>query len=384
MKNYYVFLIILFLGCGLRAQEESRVITTGVPFLLITADARAGGMGELGASTTPDAYSQQWNPAKYAFASRQIGIGISYTPYLSQLVNDIALLNGTVYNRINERSAWAASFKYFSLGDIEFITEDEALQGLTPIIQRPNELAVDASYSLKLSETFSMAVAGRYLRSNLKIPEEGIDASAASSFAVDVAGYFQSAEIAYSSFNGRWKGGFNISNVGPKIKYDEEGRETFLPTNLKLGGGFDFIFDQDNRLGVNLEFNKLLVPTPSDSNGDGRIDSQDDYYNESFFSGMFSSFSDAPDGFSEELKEITYALGAEYMFREAFAVRTGYFHENEEKGARQFFTLGAGFGFKSTTIDLSYLFSTSRVRNPLENTLRFSLTFNLGGEYNNL
>ena len=223
-----------------------------------------------------------------------------------------------------------------------------------------------------------MAVAGRYLRSDLKLQEEGIDASAASSFAVDVAGFYQAPEVAYDSFNGIWKFGFNLSNVGPKIKYDADGRETFLPTNLKLGGGFDFIFDVQNKLGLNLEFNKLLVPTPSDSNGDGRIDSNDDFYNESFFSGMFSSFGDAPDGFSEELKEITWALGAEYVFNEAFFLRSGYFHESKEKGARQFFTLGAGFKFNATSIDLSYLFSTSSVRNPLENTLRFSLTFLLG------
>ncbi|MCX2679665.1 type IX secretion system outer membrane channel protein PorV [Galbibacter sp. EGI 63066] len=381
MKINYLLLGILFLSNLLRAQEDSRMITTAVPFLAIASDAKAGGMGELGATTTPDVYSQQWNPAKYTFATRQIGVGISYTPYLSKLVNDIALLNATYYNRVSERSAWAASFRYFSLGDIEFITENEALQGLQPIIERPNELALDVSYSLRLSQNYSMAVVVRYLRSDLKIRDENIDASAASSFAVDVAGYFQSNEIAYENFNGRWKGGFNISNVGPKIKYDAEGRESYLPTNLKLGGGFDFLFDIQNKLSLDAEFNKLLVPTPSDSNGDGEINTEDDYYTQSFFKGMFSSFGDAPDGFSEELKEITWALGAEYMYNDAFALRTGYFHESDEKGARKFFTLGAGFRFKATSIDFSYLFSTSRVRNPLENTLRFSLTFNLGDEY---
>ncbi|WP_335966212.1 type IX secretion system outer membrane channel protein PorV [Galbibacter sp. PAP.153] len=381
MKLNYLLLSLIIFSNLLHAQGDSRVITTAVPFLSIAADARSGGMGELGATTSPDVFSQQWNPAKYAFAKREIGIGLSYTPYLSQLVNDIALLDAAFYKKINERSAWAATIRYFSLGDIEFITEDEALQGLTPIIERPNELAIDLSYSLKLSENFSMAVAGRFLRSDLKIPDEFVDASAASSFAVDIAGYFQSNEIAYNSFNGRWKGGFNVSNIGPKIKYDDEGRESYLPTNLKLGGGFDFIFDPMNILSLNLEFNKLLVPTPSDSNGDGEIDYEDDYYNESFFTGVFSSFGDAPDGFSEELKEITWAMGAEYVYNEAFAIRTGYFHENQEKGFRQFFTLGAGFTFKATSIDLSYLFSTSKVRNPLENTLRFSITFNLGDEY---
>src|SRR5690606_5304907 len=179
--------------------------------------------------------------------------------------------------------------------------------------------------------------------------------------------------------------GFNVSNIGPKIKYEEGGQESFLPTNLKLGGSFDFIFDSDNKLAVATEINKLLVPTPRDFNNDGVIDSEDaDEYNEiGFFSGMLESFGDAPDGFSEELKEFTWALGLEYWYQDAFALRTGYFNESEEKGARKLFTLGAGFKFKSATIDLSYLFSASKVRNPLENTLCFSLTFNFGEEYSN-
>jgi hypothetical protein len=202
---------------------------------------------------------------------------------------------------------------------------------------------------------------------------------------VDVSGFFRSREIAYESFDGRWRGGFNISNIGGSLQYDEGGQENFLPTNLKFGGGFDFIFDQDNVLALNTEFNKLLVPTPRDFNGDGVITAEDndEYQNISFFSGIFESFGDAPDGFSEELKEITWALGAEYRFRETFMLRSGYFNESQEKGSRKFFTLGAGFKFKTAQIDLSYLFSTSQVKNPLENTLRFSLTFNFGEEFYN-
>ena len=179
--------------------------------------------------------------------------------------------------------------------------------------------------------------------------------------------------------------GFNISNIGGSLQYDEGGQENFLPTNLKFGGGFDFIFDQDNVLAISTEFNKLLVPTPRDFNGDGDItvEDNDEYQNISFFNGIFESFGDAPDGFSEELKEVTWALGAEYRFREAFMLRSGYFNESEEKGSRKFFTLGAGFKYKSAQIDLSYLFSTSQVRNPLENTLRFSLTFSFGEEFYN-
>jgi len=379
MKRIFVLFGLLFIYNS--AISQDRVITTAVPFLLVTSDARAGGMGELGAATSTDVFSQQWNPSKYTFADQQFGVGVSYTPYLSELVNDIALLNLTVYNRLNEKGAWAASIKYFSLGDIE--TRETADD--IGIIERPNEMTIDATYALKLSETFSMAVTGRFLRSDLKIPDDGIDASPASSFAVDISGFYQSEELDYNSFNGRWRGGFNISNIGPKIKYEEGGPESFLPTNLKLGGGFDFIFDTDNKLAVVTEINKLLVPTPRDFDNDGDIDNEDarGYNDIGFFSGMFESFGDAPDGFSEELKEFTWALGLEYWYQDAFALRTGYFNESEEKGARKFFTLGAGFKFKSAVIDLSYLFSASKIRNPLENTLRFSLTFNFGEEYAN-
>jgi len=385
MKYNLLLLILLLSVAPVMAQDNTqyRVISTAVPFLAIASDARAGGMGEVGATTSTDVFSQQWNPAKYAFATRKMGVGLSYTPYLSKLVNDIALLNVTFYSRIDERSSWATSLRYFSLGDIEKITEAAYHGGMAPIIERPNELAFDVSYSLKLSETFSMAVAARYLRSDLKIQTENIDASAASSGAVDVAGFFRSREIAYQSFNGRWLAGFNVSNVGPKLKYDEEGRESYLPTNLKLGGGFDFIFNPMSELGVHLEFNKLLVPSPSDSDGDGDIDINDDFYTKSFLNGMFSSFNDAQDGFGEELKEITWALGLEYRYNDAFSLRTGYFHENDQKGFRQFFTLGAGFKFKTAIIDFSYLFSTSEVRNPLENTLRFSVSFDFGDRYYN-
>lgn len=363
------------------AQEEipPQPITTGVPFLLIAADARAGGMGDIGVATSADAFSQQWNPSKYAFSIAESGVGVTYTPYLSSLVNDIFLGNLTYFNRINERSAVAGSFRYFSLGEIELRdTFDQE-----PLIQSPNEFTFDLTYALRLSDRFSMAVTGRYLRSDLKIQASTEDASAANSFAVDISGYYQSEEVAYSDFNGRWRGGFNISNVGPKIKYDDVGQENFLPTKLGLGGGFDFILDQYNMVSANLELNKLLVPTPKDFNGDGVLDAEDaDEYNDiGFISGMFSSFGDAPGGFSEELSEFTWALGVEYWYQDVFALRTGYFNESEDKGSRKFLSLGAGFKYTSINIDLSYLFSTSRVRSPLEGTLRFGLTFNLGDTY---
>lgn len=378
MKKIFIPIITGLLALSGTAQNvDNRVITTGVPFVQIAADARAGGMADIGVASSSDAFSQQWNPAKYAFAISKQGVGVTYTPYLSKLVNDIFLGNLTYYNRISETSAIAASFRYFSLGDIELRQTAEE----TPLIQSPNEFTFDVSYSLRLSDRFSMAVAGRYLRSDLKLQTSLEDASAASSFAVDVAGYYQSEEIAYNDFDGRWRGGFNISNLGPKLKYDEVGSESSLPTNLGLGGGFDFILDEYNKVGVTAEVNKLLVPTPSDSNNDGIINNEDDYYNEGFVSGVFSSFGDAPDGFSEELKEFTWALGAEYLYQDSFAFRAGYFNESDEKGSRKFASLGAGFKYTAIKIDISYLFSTSKVVSPLEGTLRFGLTFNFGDEY---
>ena len=359
-------------------QDNPRVITTGVPFMLIAGDPRSAGMGDIGVATSADAFSQQWNPAKFAFSTAKQGIGVTYTPYLSKLVNDIFLGNLTYFNRLNEKSAVAASFRYFSTGEIE-LRQTASDPGT---IVKPNELLFDVSYALRLSERFSMAVAGRYIRSDLRIPSDfGDDSNAANTFAVDVAGYYQSEEIAYNDFNGRWRGGFNISNIGPKLKYDETGQENSIPTNLGLGGGFDFILDEYNTIGVSAEVNKLLVPTPSDSNDDGRINSEDDYYNQNFFSGIFSSFGDAPDGFSEELKEFTWALGAEYWYQNVFALRAGYFHESEEKGSRQFASFGAGFRYTAINIDISYLFSTSKIASPLEGTLRFGLTFTFGDDY---
>ncbi|WGK66305.1 type IX secretion system outer membrane channel protein PorV [Croceiramulus getboli] len=359
------------------APQDSRVITTGVPFLTIAADARAAGMGDQGVATAPDGFSQQWNPAKFAFIEQSQAVGITYTPYLSELVNDIFLGSLNYYNRINEQSAFAASFRYFSLGDIEF--RDTADQ--VPLIQSPNEFTFDVSYALRLDPRFSMAVAGRYLRSDLRLTGVDGDTQAAGSFGVDIAGYYQSEEIPYNTFDGRWRAGFNFSNLGPKIKYDEAGQENFIPSNMRLGGGFDFILDGFNTIAVGLEFNKLLVPTPPvrDENGDVIAGEDDDV---SFITGIFQSFGDAPDGFSEELKEFTWSLGTEYSYDDKFLLRAGYFNESDEKGGRKFATLGAGFKLNVVDIDVSYLFSTSNVtRSPLERTLRFSLTFNFGDEY---
>ena len=381
---------ILF-SASVNAQDEPNVITTAIPFLGIAADARAAGLGEQGVATSPDAYAVQWNPAKLAFLPNQHNIGVNYTPYLGNLVNDIGILQAVYANRLDDRSAFAASIRYFTLGTIN--TRNDA-QGPGIDVQ-PNEFTIDATYALKLDDQFSMAVSGRFLRSDLRIQQlnEFSDASAASSFGVDISGYYQSEEQVYNDFDGRWRAGFNISNIGPKISYDDTGDENFIPTNLKIGTGFDFILDSYNTIFVGIEFNKLLVPTPPrrgrvDTNGDGEVTQEDDVViiageddDVNFFAGIFQSFGDAPDGFSEELKEFTWSLGVEYTYDDVFALRAGYFNESDIKGARKFATLGAGFEFNAIDVDLSYLFSTGSVISPLENTLRFGLTFHFGDEF---
>ena len=372
MKKIVVNIFLIFNLLNLYSQDR-RVITTAVPFLMISADARASGLGEQGVATSPDAFSQHWNPAKYVFLENKSGVGVSYTPYLSKLVSDVFLANLNYYNVIDERSSWSTSFKYFSLGDIDILQNPQDI----PYLENPNEFTLDASYILKLNDNFSMGVTGRYLMSDVKLQSIDSDSSSASSFAVDISGFYQSDERAYENFNGLWRFGFNISNMGPKMKYEELGKNNFIPTNLKLGSAFDFIFDSSNKLSINLELNKLLVPSPSVPiyNSNDQIIG----YNQAdvtFLSGLFKSFGDAPDGFSEELKEITLSLGLEYTYNDSFALRVGYFGENEDKGARKYVTFGTGFSLEEIDLDLSYLLSSSSVISPLENTLRFSFTYN--------
>lgn len=356
-------------------QNSKRVITTGVPFLMITPDARSAGMGELGVATPADAYSQQWNPAKYAFASSEKGIGISYTPYLSKLVDDIFLGNLTFYKKLNDRSSWATSLKYFSLGNIqfnEFVGGSIVDQGQ----ERPSELTLDLSYALKLSEQFSTAIAVRYIRSDLKIASDA-DTSSANSLGIDIAGYYESNSFDFGNNDAVFRGGINVSNIGPRLNYDMGGQKSFIPTNLKLGFGMDLLFDDQNSLGIYTEFNKLLVPTPVAVYDDENVFLGYRQPDIDFLKGIFTSFSDAPSGLSEELSEITVAVGLEYLFQDVFSLRTGYFNESQDKGSRRYLTLGAGFDLNFIDIDISYLFSTSNVRNPLENTIRFSLALNL-------
>ncbi|TYP97362.1 hypothetical protein C7447_10446 [Tenacibaculum adriaticum] len=352
-----VFLSLL-IAYGLKSQAQS---TSSMPFLLITPDARAGGMGDIGVATSSDAFSIYHNPSKIAFNENQISIGVNYTPWLRNLTDDIFVGGASFVNRFDENSAWGVDLKYFSLGEI-ILTDTGGTEIGT---ENPSEFAITGTYALKLSEHFSMGVGLKYINSNYKINSSDTNLEAVNTFAVDVSGYYRSEEENYGTFNGRYRLGFNIANIGPKVEYTP-GVENFIPTNAKIGGGFDFILDDFNTVGVNLEFTKLLVPSsPNSSRG--------------WFEGMFTSLGDR--SFSEELKETTWALGAEYLYNDAFALRAGYFHESETNGNRQYFTLGAGFEAKAFSLDLSYLMNSSDVNNPLENTLRFSLAFDLGEIY---
>ena len=377
MKLRKIFCLVFTIAtlCSVVLIAQDRVITTGVPFLLITPDARAAGMGELGVATSADAYSQQWNPAKYVFAESPKGVSLSYTPYLTSIIDGIFLGSLTYYSQINERSSWAGSIKYTTVGEIDLNTK----MGYEIVDQgsvRPHELHIDFSYALKLSDRFAMAVAGRYIRSDLKISTD-VDASSSNSLGVDVAGFYKGNNFDLFNKKAFLRAGFNISNIGPKIKYEEGGQESYIPTNLRFGTGLNFIFDDSNALGINLEFAKLLVPSPVATYDDNNVFITYRQPDTTFLDAIFNSFNDAPGGFSEEMKEFTWALGLEYLLGDNFALRSGYFNESEEKGSRRYLTFGSGFTHNNMTIDISYLSSISKIQNPLDNTLRFSFTFNL-------
>ena len=373
MRKIVLCLFVSFsFVCTTNAQtnidtREIGGITTAAPFLLIIPDARSGAMGDIGVATSADAFSLFHNPAKMAFSNRQVRAGITYSPWLRNLTDDIFTGSVSYMNRFSENAAWGADFKYFSLGQIDLTDSGGNSTGVI----NPNEFVFTGSYALKLSETFSMGVSLKYLRSNLAFTGTTSTLQPINSFGVDVSGYYQSEEEDYGTFNGRYRFGFNVANIGPKVSY-VPGEEDFIPTNLKIGGGFDFILDDYNTISTTIEFTKLLVPSPQTDGSDEDV---------SWVSGIFSSFGDAEDGFSEELQEFTYAFGTEYLYNNAFALRAGYFHENENKGNRQFFTMGAGFKTNALNVDLSYLANASDVNNPLENSLRFSVSFDLGEIY---
>jgi hypothetical protein len=367
------------------SDDGNHVIQTPVAFLNIAPDSRGGGMGDIGAATSPDVNSMHWNPAKYAFIKDDAGIDISYTPWLRGLVTDINLAYLAGYKKIGKQGVLAGSFRYFSLGEILFRDEYNM-----PIGQRtPNELAVDVAISRYFSDNFSGGVALRFIRSDLssgiKIANTTI-AKAGTSVAADISGYYHS-NIVVSGLESVWAVGGNISNIGSKIAYSDDGTSNFIPTNLKLGTALTNRIDNFNTITYAFEINKLLVPTPpvyaTDSSGTISVNSSgnkiiargmDD--NVSPIQGIMQSFYDAPDGFKEELKEFTWSLGVEYWYANQFALRGGYFNESQQKGNRKYFTLGLGVKMNIFNLDFSYLVPTSGSNNPLANTMRFSLGFN--------
>ena len=352
-------------------------ITTAVPFLMITPDSRSGSMGDVGAATSPDASSISTNPAKYSFIDDDLGFSISYVPWLRALVPDINLSYISGYKKLNQNDAVAFELRYFSLGDITFTD----ILGNTLGQFNPNELALGGSYSRKLSDLFSLSLATRYIYSNLTGGQLAgdIQTNAGKSFAADVAGYYTN-RIRFLKKDSDLSFGFNISNIGNKISYTNVGERDFIPINLKIGSSININFDDYNSMSYSFDINKLLVPTPPLYNSENEIIAGKDP-NVSVVSGIFQSFSDAPDGFSEELREINLSLGTEYWYAQQFALRGGYFYEHDTKGGRKFFTFGAGVKYNVFALDFSYLINASRTingTNPLANTMRFTMIFDIG------
>lgn len=355
-------------------------INTAVPSLSIAPDARGGGMGDIGVATLPDVNSQYWNPAKYVFNYSNAGVSLSYTPWLRRLVNDVALLNLSGYLKLgtDERQAIAASLRYFTFGEV--IDNNEA--GETQMITNPYEMAFDVSYSRKLSESYSMAVALRYIRSDqgADVTDERVPGNA---FAADVAGYLEKYVI-LGNAEALWSFGFNISNIGTKISYDSGATNQFLPTKLAIGTGLLYPLDDYNEIGVYVDISKYLVPSEPQMTGTTDEDIQayndavDEYNTMSPITGMFKSFGDSPLGFKGEMQEIMASIGLEYSYNQQFFVRGGYYYENQNMGNRQYFSFGAGFRMSVFQLDAAYLLSTVQ-SNPLDQTLRFSLSFDMDG-----
>lgn len=373
---------VLTLSClalmlfGVKAEDDIKnealnPLFTGVPFLSIAPDARAGGMGDVGAATSPDIYSQHWNPSKYAFMESPAGFAFSYTPWLNRLVNDINLSYVVGYWKPDEMQSISASFKYFSLGKV---TLNDG-QG-THYDANPNDFSIDLAYSRKLSETFSASVGFRYIRSDLDVGAwdntSGGEMTPSNNWAVDISAYWRKPIML--AYNDAFLGiGGSITNLGNKVSYDDGETKNFLPTNLRIGASFEYPFDNFNRLSINFDANKLLIPTPAIAN-DGS--STDKYQDISVIKGLFQSFSDA--SFKEEMQEIMWSVGLEYSYNQQFFVRGGYFHESDYKGGRQYFTAGVGFKLNVFQLDAGYVIAKTAA-NPLDNTLRFSLSFDLFG-----
>ena len=380
----------LLLGIGLSAgflsyaQDLSQVrpVLTGAPFLRIAPDARSGGMGDQGVATSPDAFSQFWNAAKYPFSRTSSSVGINYTPYMGKLTNDVFLLYGAFHKFLGqeERSTISASIYYFNMGEVE-LTELGVDNTVTSNgVSKPNEMSIDVAYGLKLSDSYSMAVTGRFIRSDLS---GGFNTDTtlkpANTFAVDVSGYYTSPRFSsFGNYEGKVNAGFAVTNLGPKLDYTgDEASRSYLPTMARLGVGYDMYLDEMNRVGISVEGSKILVPG-SEFVGTDPNTRQPIYQvpNVGVMAGIGKSF--------KNTNSIMYSGALEYSYDNAFAVRGGYFHESEEQGARQFATAGIGLKYRSFGLDVSYLINMSKINTALDNTIRFGLTWNIGDETSNV
>ena len=381
MTRIVTIIVAAITALPLAAQDKKDMfnpVNTSVTSQTIAPDARAAGLGDAGAATDPDVVSQYWNPAKYPFTISRAGVALNYTPWLRQLVSDMDLAYLAGYYRIGDYSAVSASLRYFSLGEVFLSTGESGGDNMTI---NPYEMSMDVAYSLMLSEKFSIAAAVRWIYSDLTY-DYTQDTSPGSAFAVDLAAYYQN----YLNIGARECQlglGLNLSNIGSKISFGGDNNSEFIPTNLRLGASLMVPIDEYNRFTITADANKLLVPTyPKQNEGESTEDYQQrvqkDYYDVSSISGIFKSFGDAPGGFKEELQEIQWSVGAEYIYHDQFAVRAGYHNESENKGNRKYFTVGAGFKMSVFSLDAAYVIATAK-SNPLDQTLRFTLSFDMDG-----
>ena len=373
----YILGLLTLLALPAAAQKEDffNPVNTSVTSQTIAPDARSAGMGDVGVATDPDVVSQYWNPAKYPFTISRAGVALNYTPWLRELVNDMDLAYLAGYYRIGDYSAVSASLRYFSLGEVFLGTSDDA------ITINPYEMSLDVAYSLMLSETFSIGAAVRWIYSDLTYDYTS-DTAPGSAFAADLACYYQNY-INLGQRECQLGLGLNISNIGSKISFGGDNNSEFIPTNMRLGASLMIPIDEYNRFTISADANKLLVPTyPKQEDGESTEDYQErvqkNYYDVSSISGIFKSFGDAPGGLKEELQEVQWSVGGEYVYHDKFALRAGYHHESANKGNRKYFTVGAGFKMSVFSLDAGYVIATAK-SNPLDQTLRFSLSFDMDG-----
>jgi len=383
--NKYIKIIVaglmLCLSITINADDKKDMfnpVNTSVTSQTIAPDARSAGMGDAGVATDPDVLSQYWNPAKYPFTISRAGVALSYTPWLRQLVSDMDLAYLAGYYRIGDYSAVSASLRYFSLGEVMLNGSMSSDDGNTI---NPYEMSFDVAYSLMLSEKFSIAAAVRWIYSDLTYDYTD-DTSPGSAFAADIAAYYQNY-VNIGQRECQLGIGLNISNIGSKISFGGDDNSEFIPTTLRLGASLMVPIDEYNRFTVTADANKLLVPTyPKQNDGESTEDYlervQKEYYDVSSISGIFKSFGDAPNGFKEELQEINWSVGGEYVYHDQFSLRAGYHHESANKGNRKYFTVGAGFKMSVFSLDAAYVMATAKT-NPLDQTMRFTLSFDMDG-----